>query len=32
MKHIYNNIINAIQESLNESLFNNPSDDILDNR
>ena len=30
MKHLYNNIINAIQESLNESLFNDPSDDILD--
>ena len=30
MKHLYNNIINAIQESLNESMFNDPSDDILD--
>lgn len=30
MKRLYNNIINAIQESLNESLFNDPSDDILD--
>ena len=30
MKHLYNNIINAIYESLNESMFNDPSDDILD--